>query len=203
MSTPEAKPVSRSAAQTRAHVLEVAGDLFYWNGIRATGVDLVAAKAGVAPTTLYRLFPSKDDLVAAYVERADADTRQRLTAAVAAAGPHPREQILALFDNMYQQIDSGQFRGCAMMMTLAEFPDSELTAHRNAVAGKVWFRDLIGELTERLGVDDSAALANQLVLVAEGLLASGQSLGPGGPAKHARRLAETILSTAARGSHAS
>ena len=54
----------RSAEQTREHVLDVAYDLFYWHGIRATGVDRVAAEAGIAPTALYRLFPSKDALVA-------------------------------------------------------------------------------------------------------------------------------------------
>jgi AcrR family transcriptional regulator len=61
---------SRSAAQTREHVLGVAHELFYWHGIRATGVDRVAAEAAVAPTTLYRLFASKDDLIAAYIARA-------------------------------------------------------------------------------------------------------------------------------------
>jgi len=65
----------RTAEETRAHVLGVARDLFYRQGIRATGVDEVAAKAGVAPTTLYRVFSSKDDLVGAYVERVDQDFR--------------------------------------------------------------------------------------------------------------------------------
>ena len=63
--------MSRSAAATREHVLAVASELFYWNGIRATGIDRVAAEAGVAPTTLYRVFASKDDLIGAYIERAD------------------------------------------------------------------------------------------------------------------------------------
>ena len=61
----------RSAAETRGHVLAVANELFYWHGIRATGIDRVAAEAGVAPTTLYRLFASKDELIGAYIERAD------------------------------------------------------------------------------------------------------------------------------------
>src|SRR5690242_11999150 len=61
----------RSSAETREHVLGVAHELFYWHGIRATGVDRVAVAAGVAPTTLYRLFASKDDLIGAYIERAD------------------------------------------------------------------------------------------------------------------------------------
>ncbi|MGP4094559.1 TetR/AcrR family transcriptional regulator [Nonomuraea sp. KM90] len=188
--------MARTAAETRAQLLQVAGELFYWKGVRATGVDLVAAQAGVAPTTLYRLFGSKDDLVAAYVEHADQEGRERWATAIDAAGPDPRDQILALFDAGFAYVDSEQFRGCPMMMTLAEFPDPDLPAHRMAVEGKSGFRELVGELTGRLGVDDPAGLADQLMLVMEGLFASGQSLGPDGPAKQARHLVEMILSTA-------
>ena len=66
----------RTAEETREHVLDVAHELFYWTGIRATGVDRVAADAGIAPTALYRLFPSKDARVAAYVERAEQRYRE-------------------------------------------------------------------------------------------------------------------------------
>ena len=62
------------AAETREHVLAVAHELFYWHGIRATGVDAIAAEAEVAPTTLYRLFASKDDLIAAYIDAPTAST---------------------------------------------------------------------------------------------------------------------------------
>jgi AcrR family transcriptional regulator len=189
--------MQRTAVETRSHVLRVAGELFYWKGIRATGVDQVAAEAGIAPTTLYRQFASKDDLVGAYVEQADQDFRDLFAAAVSAAGPDPRDQILALFEKVFAQVDSGRFRGCAMLMTLAEFPDPDLPAHRNALAAKSWVRKSIGELTDRLEADDPAELADHLTLVLEGLLAASQSLGPGGPAKQARRLAEAILSTAA------
>src|SRR3954463_13314738 len=95
--TPASAPrPRRTAAQTREHVLAVAHELFYWHGIRATGVDAIAAAAGVAPTTLYRLFASKDDLIAAYIERADRLYRQWMTEATAAGVGPPRERILAL-----------------------------------------------------------------------------------------------------------
>jgi AcrR family transcriptional regulator len=187
----------RAAAETRSHVLEVAGELFYWRGIRATGVDLVAAEAGVAPTTLYRQFASKDDLVGAYVEQACQDFQNVFATAVEAAGPDPRDQILAIFDAVYERMDSGRFRGCALLMTLAEFPDPDLPAHRNAIAAKTWFRESIGELTARLGIDNPDEVADHLTLVFEGANASGQSLGPQGPARQARRLAEVVLSSAA------
>src|SRR5687768_13154293 len=88
----------RSSAETREHVLQVAHDLFYWQGIRAVGVDRIAAEAGVAPTTLYRLWASKDDLVAAYVERADREYRVWFDAATGQG--RPRERILSLFDEL-------------------------------------------------------------------------------------------------------
>ncbi|MCE6996091.1 TetR/AcrR family transcriptional regulator [Saccharothrix sp. S26] len=178
-------------------MLRVAGDLFYLRGIRATGVDLVAAEAGVAPTTLYRLFSSKDDLVGAYVERADLDFRGRFTAAVENAGPDPRDRVLAVFDAVFAEVSAEAFRGCKFLMSLAEFPEPELPAHRNALAAKSWTRARIGELTEQLGVDDPAELADHLMLLFEGLHASGQSFGPDGPAKRARGLAEQLLAAAA------
>ena len=82
--------MSRSAAATREHVLAVASELFYWNGIRATGIDRVAAEAGVAPTTLYRVFASKDDLIGAYIERADRLYREWFEAAARAGGAEAR-----------------------------------------------------------------------------------------------------------------
>ncbi len=101
------------------------------------------------------------DNAKADVERADQDFREL----AAAAGPDPRDQILAIFDKVLARVDSEQFRGCVMMMTLAEFPDPGLPAHRNAVSAKSWLRKSIGELTGRLGVDDPAELADHLTLV--------------------------------------
>lgn len=187
----------RSAAETRSHVLRVAGNLFYLRGIRATGVDLIAAEAGVAPTTLYRLFASKDDLVGAYVERADLDFRGRFTAAVEEAGPDPRDQILAVFDMVFAEVSTATFRGCKFLMSLAEFPEPDLPAHHNAVVAKSWTKVRIRELTDQLGVEDPDALADHLMLVFEGLHASGQSFGPDGPAKRGRGLAERLLAAAA------
>ncbi|MFI9008106.1 TetR/AcrR family transcriptional regulator [Actinosynnema sp. NPDC053489] len=189
--------VHRSAAETRSHVLRVAGDLFYLRGIRATGVDLVAAEAGVAPTTLYRLFASKDDLVGAYVETADLDFRGRFTAAVEGAGPDPRDRILAVFDLVFAEVAADAFRGCRFLMSLAEFPEPALPAHRNALAAKSWTRERIAELTGQLGVADPGELADHLMLLFEGLHASGQSFGPDGPARRARGLAERVLDAAA------
>ena len=198
---PQTRP-RRTAAQTREHVLGVAHELFYWNGIRVTGVDSIAAAARVAPTTLYRLFASKDDLVAAYVERADRLYREWMTEATAPDVGSPRERILALFDALDEQVQPHRCRGCPFLMALAEFPDPRLPAHAHAVATKVWVHGRLRELTDALAaaepVRDPEALADQLAVVMEGVYASAQALGAGGPARRARAIAETLMDAALR-----
>jgi AcrR family transcriptional regulator len=187
----------RTAAETREHVLGVARDLFYWEGVRATGVDRVAAEADVAPTTLYRLFASKDDLVAAYLEREDRLYREWFDAAVEAGGPDPRARILSLFDALAEQVRPDRCRGCPFQMALTEFPDTATPAHGNAVANQACVRARLGELSAELAktspVDDPAALADELALLMEGVYASVQALTADGPAARARALAETLL----------
>ncbi|MEW9526978.1 TetR/AcrR family transcriptional regulator [Microbispora sp. NPDC049125] len=187
----------RTAAQTREHVLEIAHDLFYRYGIKATGVDKIAAEAGIAPTTLYRLFPSKDDLVAAYVERAGLAYRQWVDEAVGADGLDPRGRVLALFDALFVQVGAEDCRGCVFLMALAELPDRDLPAHRSATAVKEWMRGRLRELTREMAavtpIRDPAALADQLALIVEGVYASVQALGVDGPARQARGLVEILL----------
>jgi AcrR family transcriptional regulator len=184
----------RAAVETRAHVLEVARDLFYENGIRATGVDKVAAEAGIAPTTLYRLFASKDDLVAAYLEREDQHYRDWFTAA-AATGTGSRSRILAVFDALAQQVRPEQCRGCPFLLALGELPDPELAGHQRAVHMKTWVRNQFLMLAKELESPgtDPAIIADQLMLVMEGVYATVQAFGATGPAVQARTLVETLL----------
>lgn len=183
----------RSAAETREHILEVATRLFYWHGIRATGVDKIAAEAGVSPNALYRVYATKDDLVAAYVARSRAGGEERLTAAIEGAGPDPRARILAMFDTLAEDIRPERFRGCACLMTMAEFPDPALPAHQGAVGAKEWVRATFGELAEQLGAADPKMLADQLSIIWEGTNSAAQALGADGPPTSTRPLVAAIL----------
>jgi AcrR family transcriptional regulator len=179
-------------------VLSVADELFYWRGIRGTGVDVVAAEAQVAPTTLYRLFASKDDLVAAYVERADRRYRARFVKVLDDAGPSPRAKILAIFDALIAETDPELCRGCLFQLVLAETPDKDSPAHQGAVALKVWVREQFGLLTAALQPANQApqVLADDLMLVMEGVYGSMGSLAELRPAERARRLVERLLAVA-------
>jgi AcrR family transcriptional regulator len=187
----------RPSAETREHILEVARELFYWEGIRATGIDRVAAAANVAPTTLYRLFGSKDGLVAAYVERESSRFRDWFEAAIETGGSDPRKRILAVFDGLSEQVRPENCRGCPFLMALAEFPDAEIEAHRHAVDNKAWVRERFGELARELAnadeVADAEALADRLALVMDGVYGSVAALGTAGPARQSRDLVESLL----------
>jgi AcrR family transcriptional regulator len=191
----------RRSAETREHLLDVAARLFYWEGIHATGVDRVAADAEVAPTTLYRLFGSKDGLVAAYIERAGGEYRALITRTTEPGKGPPRERILGLFDVFAEIVAPENCRGCPFLMALAEFPDPESTIHVAAVSHKEWVRDRFRELAEELATEttiaDPALLGDQLALLVDGIYGSIQSLGADGPAASAGAIAATLIDASA------
>src|SRR5882757_10916462 len=93
-------------------ILQTADRLFYGQGIRAVGVDTVAAEIGISKRTLYNYFPSKDDLIVAYLSR-------RLRPAQVSELP-PVEQILGDFDRLERSFAGGVFRGCPFVNAVAE-----------------------------------------------------------------------------------
>ena len=186
----------RPASETRQHILDVAEDLFYWHGITATGVDRIAADAGVAPTTLYRVFRSKDALVATYVDRYATGYRAWIESLTSDPALPARDRILALFDGLLANTGPEDFRGCPFLMVLAEYPNTASAAHVSAQAVKAWVRGRLHTLALELPDRDADSvdhLADRLALVVEGLYASTAALGSTGPARRARELAALVL----------
>jgi AcrR family transcriptional regulator len=191
----------RSSAETREHLLDVADDLFSHQGIHATGVDQVASTADVAPTTLYRLFGSKDDLIEAYVARVDDRSRAWFNAATEAAGDDARAQMIAAVAGLREQVVQSEYQGCGCIKTVAEYPQADHGAHQRAAAAKSWVRQRFGELATEFAVQsgrriDPDALADELTLLLEGVHATAMTLGGRGPARRAAQLAERIIDTA-------
>ncbi|GAA4260862.1 TetR family transcriptional regulator C-terminal domain-containing protein [Dactylosporangium darangshiense] len=130
------------------------------------------------------------------MRRPGSETREHL---LQGAQP-PRQQILDLFDRVLASLQPDACRGCAFLMTLSEFPDKDLPAHRRAVAAKAWIRarmhGLVRHLAEVETVEEPEALADQLTLVLEGMNAWVQALGVDGPITRARATAEVLLDAA-------
>lgn len=144
--------------------MQAADRLFYRKGIRAVGVDAVAAEAGISKRSLYDTFPSKDELIAAYL-------RQRIRP-VAASDLPPARQVLALFDQLHVRFASGDFRGCPFVNAVAELAEGCETARAIAVEFKEQRRRHIASLLGQAGAAAADALASQIALLFEGAIAA-------------------------------
>ena len=153
-------------AAIRERILAGVDRLFYAQGIKSVGVDAIAAELGISKKTLYRHFPSKDDLVIAYL-------RGRFRPLPEASTKPPAEQILANLEWIARSVSSARdFRGCAFVNALAELGSEESEARALAVAYKesrrLWYRELLSQLD----VDDPDTLATQLALLVDGAYAA-------------------------------
>jgi AcrR family transcriptional regulator len=161
----------RRAAATRAHVLDVAARLFYQDGIRAVGIDRLAAEAQVTTATLYRIFGSKEGLVAAYLLRADEAWTDWLERSTSAGG------LARFFDELDEQACAADYRGCPFRLALAEYPSAESEVHRIAIESKRRTRDSFRDLVAGEGSRDPDTAAEQLMLVMDGICASAAERG--------------------------
>jgi AcrR family transcriptional regulator len=160
------------APSARPRILDTAQRLFYARGIRAVGIDLIIAESGAAKATFYKHFPTKDDLVAAYLDRVDELWTGQLHTAAEAAGPEPADQLLGLFDALGTACHSEGYRGCAFINTAAESQPGT-TAHERTIAHKRAVLDWVRDLATRAGARDPEGLARSLTLLLDGALANG------------------------------
>ena len=107
--------------QKREHLIEVAADMFNRCGYHASGIDRVIAEAGIAKTTLYRHFRTKEDLIVAVLQRIDAQYRERMRAAVDRLAREPKQKLLASFDVLEEWFRGNSFYGCPFMSAASEY----------------------------------------------------------------------------------
>ena len=182
-----------SAARQR--IVDTAFRLFYARGPRGVGVDTVFSESGVAKATLYKHFPRKDDLVLAYLDVVDQAWFGQLRAAARAAGPAPRDQLVALFDALSSAARRPGYHGCAFINVAAEVePGTDV--HARTVEHKAVVHAWIADLAYRAGAVEPAVLARQLTLLLDGGLAAGV-LDPSPDVAEAARTAARILADAA------
>lgn len=180
----------------RSRLLETASTLFYESGVRAVGIDRVIAESGVAKATLYRHFPTKDQLVVAYVELRDERWRDWLKTRVEALAPDPADRALAVFDAVAERCATGDFRGCAFTNTIIDVADRSHPAHVAAARHKTRVRAYFTELLAAAGVAEPEPLARLWLLLLDGAVVTALREGSPAPAGIARQAAAVLLSTA-------
>lgn len=189
------KPVTTSA---RTRLLDAGERLFYAQGITSTGVDAVAAAAGVTKPTLYAQFGKKSQLVAAVLERRHERREAELEAWLDPCPPDERPlEVLGWLRSRYAAERNA--RGCAFLNAAAELIDPEDPGRTAVEQEKAWLLDLLVALCRTAGLQQPEILGSQLLLLVDGL--GGRAVVGGPPAAvtaadDAYRAAQVLISAA-------
>jgi len=187
------------ATQTRKtkseeKILTAAAGLFYANGLRGVGIDQVIAASGVAKSTLYVHFRTKEELVAAYLCRTDDSWMAQLQGAAARTGDDPREQLVGLFDALTDAFDRHGFFGCPFVSAAVEADlDSEARAItvQHTQRRQAW----LTTLSESAGAGSAESLALHIGLLIDGALTSGRLLQDRNVVDEAKAAARQLVSS--------
>lgn len=157
-------------------ILETACQLFYAEGVRAVGIDLVIERAQIAKTSLYRYYRTKDDLVAAFLEREDREFWQQWDEAAAPHAPDAAAELDALLAWVGERVARPGYRGCPQLNVAAEFADPAHPARAISAAHRLEQRKRLAALCKRMGLKKPEVTASQLSLLVDGAFSSGSLL---------------------------
>ena len=182
-------------ASTRERIDRAAYELFARHGVRAVGVDTVAARSGVAKMTLYKHFPSKNALALAFLRRREELwTRSWLQREVERRAADPAERLLGVFDVFDKWFRRSDFEACPFLKVLLEHDDRGHPLRRAVRDHLGTIHAFLRELVEEAGVRDADALARQWQLLMMGSIVAAYA----GDREAARRAKEAGLLLLAR-----
>jgi AcrR family transcriptional regulator len=186
-----------AAAKTgRERVARAAYELFSRSGVRAVGVDAVIERAGTAKMTLYRNFPSKDDLILDFLRRREESwMRGWLVAEIQRRGETPQEQLLATFDVLAEWFTQPDFAGCSFLTTMIEISDRSHPVHQAAVTHLANLRYYLAGLAAKAGISDPDGFARKWHILIKGAILAAQEGDPAA-ATRAREIGELLLASA-------
>jgi AcrR family transcriptional regulator len=185
----------RGGRGARQRILNTATDLFYREGINATGVERLAAEASVSKRTLYQHFPSKTAVVEEYLRAIEQGVADPINPGADAADQTPRARLLALFERPPSGV---QMRGCPFHNAAVEAAQDMPEVHDIVHIHKRNYINGLARLAKQAGAANPRVLGNQLAVLYEGAAALSTSLNDSSPWVHARSAAQTLLDQATR-----
>ena len=163
----------KGEVSARDRILATAAELFYREGIRAIGVDTVVEQSGVSKTSLYRLFGSKDDLIAAFAAEKDRSFWAWWDRTEEQHLDDPRALLEALLSGIVERIGRPAYRGCPFLNLVTEFPDDSHPGRVIARNNKDEMRARLASIVGKLGVKDPDRTASQIALLINGAYVTG------------------------------
>lgn len=176
-----ARTTTPARPNPRERALATASALFYAQGIRAVGMEQIVAESGIAKTTIYRHFPTKDALIAAFLEYEDAEFWSQWDAALDGAAC-TADQLDALCGWVGERVSRDGYRGCPQINAAAEFADPGHPARQVARAHKAEMHRRLAVVCSGFAEPDEIAM--QIALLFDGaFMSDGRLRG-----RHAGRL---------------
>ncbi len=184
----------------RERLIEAANELFYAQGLRAVSVDKVIERAGTTKVTFYRHFQSKDDLIVAYLESRAEGERNGVDAAIAHGAGDVDVTLRLMADHTGAAACSPGFRGCPFINAAAEYPDPDSAVRKLVDAHRDWWTSAFERLVAPLGLTDPAAIADDLMLLRDGIMVAGYLGEPTKVAASFLRSCQAVIRCAPRAS---
>ena len=153
-------------ATARDAIVTTAARLFYKQGYSNTGINQIIEEAGVAKSTLYQRFRSKEDLLLAYLEQTGLSTTESLTNAAESATT-PKEKLLAIFNYLEELTNNPEYYGCHFLNMVYELPEGEERARHQIKKQKDTVRDLFAHILQPIHHEH---LADEIYTLFEGAL---------------------------------
>lgn len=183
-------------AAPRERILSTASDLFYREGIHRVGVDRIIGEAGVAKATFYRHFPSKDDLVVAWLQGPEARWLEWVRPEVERRAARPEERLLAVFDVLGEWFADAHFRGCAFVNSGAETPDPSHPVRLEVRNFEQTVLAYLVEAARAAGFTEAERLGAQIFLLLAGAFVMAVAENDARPARFAQDAARQLLAAA-------
>jgi AcrR family transcriptional regulator len=177
----------------RAALLETATALFAEHGYHAVGVDRIIAESGVAKMTMYRHFPSKEDLVVEVLRTRSDHFISGLTEFVDKYTA-PMDRLKAVFVWHDRMFSEEAFYGCIFVQAAAEFSDANSPIHKMSVACRQQLATLLKQLIgDVAGGRRAGKLSNLLLMMIDGATVNAQMFGPSGQGMQIWQVARQLL----------
>lgn len=167
------RPASSAQPAARDRILACASDLFYRKGINHVGINEIISASGIARMTLYHHFASKNDVIAAVLERRMADRRRAMQAAIDSA-PSPRGKVMAAFDYLRGLVGADGFRGCVFINATVELADPRHPGAVLSARHKRRMAEGFGRIARDAGWPDPDGFGIQCQLLWDGAVAAAQ-----------------------------
>lgn len=183
----------RKISEPRQRLLSTAAEIFYTAGIRTTGVERIIVAAGVTKATFYRHFPSKEDLVLAYLRGEDTAIRQHLS--LAAEKSQSVDLLRNVGSDIAEQLCRPGFRGCAFINAGAEYPDPSTQVRQLVQEHRVWFHTYLAEAFAQAGHRRPDSAADHFALMRDGAMVQGYLSDPVAAGDVLKRGIEGVIRT--------